>query len=157
MLNSPQTISSPLNHHFAALSALTLVELCEFEETRPAAERGIEDVVQALSPKRGLMSREDGTGWDSAIRELVTRKKTRATTPEPVRAIKQLALQQLADAAIGDNRRVPESPGTNAASGGTGVEGMTAGAANKSPQDTLGSATFDATHLARFGYLAALA
>lgn len=74
ILNSSHTMITPLNHHFAALAAMTLCELCEFEETRKGAEEGIREIAEALGSHRGLMSKENGTGWDSAIRELVTGK-----------------------------------------------------------------------------------
>jgi len=74
ILNSAHTTITPLNHHFAALAAMTLCELHEFEETRSKAEDGINDIVEALGSHRGLMSKENGTGWDSAISQLVKGK-----------------------------------------------------------------------------------
>ena len=74
ILNSAHTMITPLNHHFAALAAMTLCELHEFEETRGKADDGIKDIVEALGSHRGLMSKENGTGWDSAISQLVKGK-----------------------------------------------------------------------------------
>jgi len=74
ILNSAHTMITPLNHHFAALAAMTLCELHEFEETRSRADDGIKDMVEALGSNRGLMSKENGTGWDSAISQLLKDK-----------------------------------------------------------------------------------
>lgn len=74
ILNSAHTMITPLNHHFAALAAMTLCELHEFEETRTRADDGIKDLMEALGSNRGLMSKENGTGWDSAISQLLKDK-----------------------------------------------------------------------------------
>lgn len=79
ILNSAHTAITPLNHHFAALAAMTLCELVEFEETRSKAEDGLNDMVEALGSHRGLMSKENGTGWDSAISQLVKGKFRQGT------------------------------------------------------------------------------
>ncbi|KAB8345906.1 hypothetical protein FH972_022961 [Carpinus fangiana] len=102
ILNSMHTTITPLNHHFAALAAMTLVELSEFDETRTAAETAIRDIVEALGARRGLMSREDSTGWDSAIRELVVRKRGARTGDD---APPGSGLLHLADAATGGDRK----------------------------------------------------
>lgn len=153
MLNSIQTPVSLFYHHFAALAAVTLSELCEYEETRPDAERGIDDLMQVLS-KRDV-EREDFTSWEEVILEMLTRKKARATTPEPFRAIKQLALQQLADAAIGDNRKPAETVGpTNGEDGAANQDAVivTTSPGRLAPE-MLGGGAFDATSLLRAGYL----
>lgn len=97
ILNSSHTMITPLNHHFAALAAITLVELCEWTETRAGAEQGINDIVDALSGRRGFMSDPNSTGWDAAIRDLVLRKRAAAPANRPA------ALHHLADAAVGGN------------------------------------------------------
>lgn len=147
ILNQPNTVVTPLNHHFAALSALTLGELTEYEETRAGAEKGIEEIYQALSSRKGLMSREDSTGWDSAIRDLIIRKKgqinEREDIDKDVDKDAGTALQHLADAAIGGNRSK-----------------AIVAAASKSPgRSKLANATdggYDPTMLPRSGYLDAL-
>src|SRR5579862_5996614 len=48
ILNSPNTPITPLNHHFAALAALTLVELADIPETKEGAWKGIQDLHEAL-------------------------------------------------------------------------------------------------------------
>lgn len=155
MCHSIQVMTTPLYHHFMASAALTLLELCEFDETRNAAERGIDDIIQALNAKDVSTSREDSEGWELTIRELVGRKRIRASTPEPVRAIKQLALQQLADAAIGDKRRSTDTPSALTAENTSGESSIPNLLAKKSP-DSIGSVPLDPTSLARFGYLTAL-
>ncbi|KAI9834075.1 MAG: hypothetical protein M1819_003360 [Sarea resinae] len=86
ILDSPNTPVTPLNHHFAALTALTLAELADIPETKEGAWNGIKDLVDALDMQRGYASpsaagvgAEDALvawGWDSAIRDLIVRKKT---------------------------------------------------------------------------------
>ncbi|KAL9087590.1 MAG: hypothetical protein Q9159_003540 [Coniocarpon cinnabarinum] len=74
-LNSTNTPLTPLNHHFAALASMTLVELADFEATREESMRGIEEILEAHSGKRGFEGRENSTGWDGAIRELLVKRK----------------------------------------------------------------------------------
>lgn len=134
ILNSMHTTITPLNHHFAALAAMTLVELCEFEETRASAEKAIRDIVEALGMRRGLMSREDSAGWDSAIRELVTRKRSSRTGGDDA-ARPGSGLQHLADAAV---------------SSGPG------GGESASAKDKESKKEWDPSTTTRTGYLAAL-
>lgn len=75
VLNQRQTPITPLNHHFAALAAMTLCELVDIEKTRAEALRGLEQISEALGLGRGLAGHEKSAGWDSAIRELVAAKK----------------------------------------------------------------------------------
>jgi len=84
ILNSAHTMITPLNHHFAALAAMTLCELHEFEETRARAGDGIKDMMEALGSNRGLMSKENGTGWDSAISQLLKDKFGHGVGPRAV-------------------------------------------------------------------------
>lgn len=140
ILNSSYTTITPLNHHFAALAALTLCELADLEETRQGATKGIEYIVEALGSKRGFSLREDSAGWDSAIRELVTRRRAQGTAAAATdRRIGETTagLQHLADAAIGGDR---------------GVSGILA--AVDPPEGS--AAAFDPTVMTRYGYLAAL-
>lgn len=75
MLASPQTPITPLNHHFAALSFLTLVELSEILETRDEAWKGIQQLADALEERRGVATRDDSLGWDIAIKDLIKKRK----------------------------------------------------------------------------------
>lgn len=77
VLNQRQTPITPLNHHFAALSAMTLCELVDVDKTRSEALRGMEQMSEALGMGRGLAGHEHSTGWDSAIRGLILKKKAR--------------------------------------------------------------------------------
>ncbi|KAK5113376.1 hypothetical protein LTR62_003476 [Meristemomyces frigidus] len=126
VLNSRATPVTPLNHHFAALAAMTLCELCDVPRTRDEALKGLDLMIEALTEGRGLAGREKGEGWDEAIRELVTAKKGRMVLPSV-----DGALQGLANAAVG--------AGTGTESGGGGGEGE-----------------LDPTWLTRYGYLTAL-
>lgn len=156
ILNSVHTTITPLNHHFAALSAHTLMQLCNVEETRVAAEKGVEDIVQALNARRGLMSREDSTGWDSAIRDLVNRKGPPVGSLLGERGGAGIApLQHLAD--VASHRRAETPTGAGAEGEGLGQVPISPDSAAK--QQSEGSTTgipFDPSTLTRYGYLAAL-
>jgi hypothetical protein len=104
MLDHSSMPITPLNHHFAALALITLVDLAEIDETRDEAWRGIQQLDEALKKRRGLATREDSVGWDRAIKDLIsTRVETRYTnlgpgTPQGGTG----SLQHLAELAIGD-------------------------------------------------------
>ena len=91
VLNSRLTPVTPLNHHFAALAAMTLCELCDVTKTRTEALKGLEHIDEALGKGTGLAGKEESEGWDGAIRTLVSRKRetmrvsaddTAGTSPE---------------------------------------------------------------------------
>ena len=92
VLNSRMTPVTPLNHHFGALAAMTLCELCDVPKTRSEALKGLDQMVEALASRRGMAGAEGGEGWDEAIRELVVRKRERMLQ-------QQGGLDALADAA----------------------------------------------------------
>lgn len=77
VLNSRMTPVTPLNHHFGALAAITLCELCDVPKTRAEALQGLDQLVQALGEGRGLAGKRESEGWDGAVRELVTKKRER--------------------------------------------------------------------------------
>ena len=131
ILNSSYTPLTPLNHHFAALASLTLVELADFEDTREGAKKGIDDIIEAHSRRRGFEGRENSTGWDGAIRELLVKSKTRIESRPPGET-GGWTLPQLANAGVD----------------GSGGQGTSGGRPNVS--------AFDPTRITRFGYLPAL-
>lgn len=142
ILNSASPNITPLNHHFAALAALMLVELLNVEETRAVAQKGIEDLAEALYEERGSKPGEEGARWNSAIRELVskTRRPVRdaaqSRAPHPDHTAD--GLQHLADAAIRGN----------------GHSHRQAAGDQSSAQS---SSVFDPAAITRYGYLAVLA
>lgn len=172
---------TPLNHHFAAIAALTLVDAGGFEETRAVAEKGVRDLEEALRGRRGLMCKEGSTGWDSAIRELVLGKGKAISSAAAVAAAAAVAgggdvvsgvgalaevertsagsLQHLADAAVAGKQQRPQGQMTPI---GAGTPGGGGGGAATGPGTPVGVATaaaaeaFDPTLLTRYGYLAAL-
>ncbi|WPH01064.1 Hypothetical protein R9X50_00389900 [Acrodontium crateriforme] len=77
VLNSRLTPVTPLNHHFGALAAMTLCELCDVPKTRTEAMKGLEHLVACLGEGRGLAGKQESEGWDGAIRELVVKKHQR--------------------------------------------------------------------------------
>jgi len=153
ILNSVYMVITPLSHHFVALSALTLVELSDFEETRRAAESGMDEIIQALTSRKVLTSKEDGLGWDSAVRELVMKRKMQISASGDrgsATGVAAVGLQHLADAAISGNRR----PGTPTSAGAASI---TSPLVAKQQSDAPVGSCFDPTALSRYGYLAALA
>lgn len=97
VLNSRLTPVTPLNHHFGALAAMTLCELCDVPTTRAEALRGLDQMVECLGEGRGLAGKQESEGWDGAIRELVVKKKERMLAQGDADG-----LQGLADAAVGE-------------------------------------------------------
>jgi hypothetical protein len=97
VLNSRLTPVTPLNHHFGALAAMTLCELCDVPTTRAEALRGLDQMVECLGEGRGLAGKQESEGWDGAIRELVQKKKERMLAQGDADG-----LQGLADAAVGE-------------------------------------------------------
>lgn len=143
ILNQRVTGITPLNHHFAALSALTLIELSEFEECRDAAREGLAEIEAAIGGRKGLMAREDSQGWDSAIRIAVERGLQRVQDLDKDAQVDggaaSAGLQNLADAAVsGQEKHGDTARGQNAA------------------LEERAAKEFDPTALTRFGYLAAL-
>ncbi|KEQ74429.1 hypothetical protein M436DRAFT_43955 [Aureobasidium namibiae CBS 147.97] len=126
VLNQRQTPITPLNHHFAALAAMTLCELVDIEKTRAEAIRGLEQISEALGFGRGLAGHEKSTGWDSAIRDLIVQKRNKLHAGEG-----------------GSGTLTPSSAQGNVAA--TSVAGE-----NGRP------GKFDPTMLTRYGYLTAL-
>lgn len=96
VLNSRLTPVTPLNHHFGALAAMTLCELCDIPKVRAEALRGLDQMVECLGEGRGLAGKQESEGWDGAIRELVVKKKERMLAQGGADG-----LQGLADAAVG--------------------------------------------------------
>lgn len=126
VLNSRLTPVTPLNHHFGALAAMTLCELCDVPITRAEALRGLDQMVECLGEGRGLAGKQESEGWDGAIRELVVKKKERMLAYGDADG-----LQGLADAAVGE-------------------------AAHASNGNGSANVNFDPTMLTRYGYLTAL-
>ncbi|KAG9948131.1 hypothetical protein KCU85_g5287, partial [Aureobasidium melanogenum] len=146
VLNMRQTPITPLNHHFAALAAMTLCELVDIDKTRAEAIRGLEHISEALGFGRGLAGHEKSTGWDSAIRDLIVQKRNKLQLI--LGGIEQLppGLQHLAHASAGEGGNgtlTPSSAQGNVAA--TSVAGE-----NGRP------GKFDPTMLTRYGYLTAL-
>jgi hypothetical protein len=74
MLDHSSMPITPLNHHFAALALITLVDLTDIEETHQEAWRGIQQLSGALRQRRGLATREDSVGWNRAIKDLISKR-----------------------------------------------------------------------------------
>ncbi|PNS14177.1 hypothetical protein CAC42_6690 [Sphaceloma murrayae] len=134
VLNQRQTPITPLNHHFAALSAMTLAELVDVPRTRADAIRGLDHLAEALGGGRGLAGHpSDSRGWDSAIRELVREKRDKVASWGPDMPV-----------AVGEVGTA-DTPGR--------IEGNVAATA---PEERGGKKGFDPTRLTMYGYLTAL-
>ncbi|KAH0284650.1 hypothetical protein KCU62_g8111, partial [Aureobasidium sp. EXF-3399] len=146
VLNQRQTPITPLNHHFAALAAMTLCELVDIEKTRAEAIRGLEQISEALGFGRGLAGHEKSTGWDSAIRDLIVQKRNKLQLI--LGGVEQLppGLQHLAHASAGE--------------GGSGTLTPSSAQGNVAATSVAGEngrpGKFDPTMLTRYGYLTAL-
>ncbi|KAF2267512.1 hypothetical protein CC78DRAFT_541480 [Lojkania enalia] len=120
--NSPIT---PLHHIFASLVATSLGELADRVETQVEAHAAIKDMCDAISNGRIIYRSVDGTGWDTAIQDLLHQKRT--ATPPPIASEQQgsatepnmAGLQHLAAAAVGE-RESADGPRPNS-SGGNGA------------------------------------
>jgi hypothetical protein len=145
VLNQRQTPITPLNHHFAALAAMTLCELVDIEKTRAEAIRGLEQISEALGFGRGLAGHEKSTGWDSAIRDLIVQKRNKLQLV--LGGVEQLppGLQHLAHAASAG-----EGVGLTPSSAQGNVAATSVAGENGRP------GKFDPTMLTRYGYLTAL-
>ncbi|KAI9676738.1 MAG: Glucose-responsive transcription factor [Trizodia sp. TS-e1964] len=165
ILNSPNTPITPLSHHFAALAALTLVELSEIPETKDEAWKGIQVLSDALDKRRSLSSRQESMGWDTAVRELIYKKRLQVKASAAAAAAiasgvssatsgggsggstnVNTGLQHLADLAVGErdtnnNASVPAAE--SASSAPLAIVERT-------------SAVYDPSALTRFGYLTML-
>jgi hypothetical protein len=59
-------LNSPLTYYSTTLTALTLNELREYDDTRPEAESGLKSLLE---------SRIAPSSWDTAVREFIANKK----------------------------------------------------------------------------------
>ncbi|EWC46446.1 hypothetical protein DRE_04389 [Drechslerella stenobrocha 248] len=144
ILNSVQTLVTPLSYHFAALAILTLVDLLEYGETRVEAEKGIVLIVEAMEKRRGISTREDGAGWDRTVKDFISRRTQQqqqlrtnsgANTTSGKHPLPHGNLQHLAELAVGEG------------AGGPGASGMSAEA--RYP-------VIDTHMLQKYGYLGCL-
>ncbi|CZR51973.1 related to RGT1 Regulator of glucose-induced genes [Phialocephala subalpina] len=101
-LNINPGLFSPLVHYCKILTALTLIELLEYENTRDQAEEAL----------KSLLDRASNSGWDAAVRELITNRLQRPSsaslgTAESSKqaSVASQSLQRLADIATATEGR----------------------------------------------------
>ncbi|TVY85080.1 putative transcriptional regulatory protein [Lachnellula suecica] len=70
-LTNNSNLISPLTYHSTALATLTLVELTSLESSKEEAEKSLQSLRQ---------TRIAHSAWDEAIREMINRKQSPATT-----------------------------------------------------------------------------
>ena len=113
ILNTTSIPSTPLNHHFAALAALTLVELADASETRDEARTSLQNLTEALD--RRSSPSDETTSWDDVMRGMIRKRKqssskTTSGTASGSKSADQGSLQHLADLAVRGEQRSSTSP-----------------------------------------------
>jgi hypothetical protein len=99
---------TPLHHIFAALVATTLTELNDGGELKAEANATIKEMSDALSNGQIIHRSSDGLGWETAIGDLLRKKKSSSPPyngPEqasPALEPNMAGLQHLAAAAVGE-------------------------------------------------------
>jgi len=99
---------TPLHHIFAALVATSLTELNDRGELKAEASATIKEMSDALSNGQIIHRSSDGLGWETAIGDLLHKKKS-STPPytgpgqaSPALEPNMAGLQHLAAAAVGE-------------------------------------------------------
>ncbi|KAI9712491.1 MAG: hypothetical protein M1812_006907 [Candelaria pacifica] len=92
--NGPVTL---LDHHFAALAALTLADLVDIPETHEGALKMLDGLSHTLLMRQKNSPREDTSTWDFAIRDLIQKKEQQPLVNN------RDSLQHLADLAVGES------------------------------------------------------
>jgi hypothetical protein len=114
---------TPLHHMFASLVATSFTELSDRVETQVEAHAGIKEMDDALSNGQIVHRSLDGTGWDTAIRDVLHQKKVQTPPPtgpehtSPAPQPNMVGLQHLAAAAVGEREGSEARP---TSSGGNG-------------------------------------
>ncbi|CAN9085043.1 unnamed protein product [Alternaria alternata] len=111
---------TPLHHIFAALVATSLTELADRAEMQAEANASIKEMNDALSNGQIIHRSSDGLGWETAIGELLQKKKSSTppyTGPEqasPALEPNMAGLQHLAAAAVGEREGTGDNrPGSS--------------------------------------------
>ncbi|KAI9756210.1 MAG: transcriptional repressor general negative regulator of transcription subunit 4 [Chaenotheca gracillima] len=140
--------TTPLSHHFSALTALTLAELSDVPETKELALKSLHafhDTLQHGAPEDPNPA--ENISWHTAIRDIVARKLHNAAAPSTATTTtNQGGLQRLADLAVGERGQAESQPAA-ASSSSQGGEQPSAAAT------TTADKGFDPMYLTREGYL----
>ena len=115
---------SPLTHHFAALSALTLTELLDVQKAQKDALGGLATLSQAIETGRIISSaavQEGAVGWDIVILEHIQKKVQHVQQQQQQQqsqagndsgsTIDRGGLQHLADLAVGESEGAASTTG----------------------------------------------
>lgn len=116
IINAPIT---PLHHIFASLIATSLTELSDRVETQADVHASIKEMDEAMSNGHIVHRTPSGSGWDTAIRNILLQKK--APTPpsngtgqtSPVTQPNMAGLQHLAAAAVGERESADARPSSS--------------------------------------------
>lgn len=110
---------SPLHHIFASLVATSLTELLDRAETQIEAYASIKEMDDAIASGQIINRSTSGSGWDTAIRDLL--HQTKAPTPAPSGPEQNSStvqpnmagLQHLAAAAVGEREVADAKPSSS--------------------------------------------
>jgi hypothetical protein len=111
---------TPLHHIFAALVATSLTELTDRVDMQIEANASIKEMSDALSNGQIIHRSSDGLGWETAIGDLLRKKKASTppyTGPEQTSTALEpnmAGLQHLAAAAVGEREGTGDNrPGSS--------------------------------------------
>jgi hypothetical protein len=122
--NLIMTSITPLHHIFAQLVATSLSELSDRVETQVDAHTAIKEMDDAISNGHVTYRVMNGSGWDTALRNVLHQKKTltppstSAEHTSPAAQPNMAGLQHLAAAAVGEREGADGRP---TSSGGNGT------------------------------------
>jgi hypothetical protein len=117
--NLISTPISPLHHIFASLVATSLTELSDRLETQVDAHASIKEMDDAISDGHITHRVPNGSGWDTAIRNLLHQKQppaslgTSAEQTSPAPQPNMAGLQHLAAAAVGEREGADVRPASS--------------------------------------------
>jgi hypothetical protein len=125
IIDSTTLPSTPLNHHFVALSALTLVELTQFPEFKQRALKGVDLLINALDNRRGLGVNDDNSGWGGVIRAELIKRKAPVQPPQPsIQSVAPVQASMTGSSATGNSSAALPSTITPATASPSGQGGL---------------------------------
>jgi hypothetical protein len=121
--NLTNSAITPLHHIFARLVATSLIDLADRLETQVEAHASIKEMDDTISNARIVLRIPNGSGWDTAIRNMLHHKKAPTPPPtshertSPATQPNMAGLQHLAAAAVGERDSVDARPNSSSANG----------------------------------------
>ena len=118
--NAPIT---PLHHIFSRLVATSLIDLSDRLETQVEAHTSIKEMDDAVANGHLMFKIPNGSGWDTAIRNMLHQKKAPSPPPaslertSPAAQPNMAGLQHLAAAAVGERESADARPASSSGNG----------------------------------------